>query len=312
MTEITRRGLGLSALAAGGALAAAPKGLPRRKLGKTGLEVSVLGIGTGFLGRPEVSQDEVTSILDAALEAGINYIDTAPIYGLAERRLGEALKGRREKFVLVTKSEATSARDANWYVRESLMKLKTDYLDVVHIHNVGLTDRYPSIDSLLGPSGALSALIRLREKGVVRHIGMTTHLRPRRAYPVIATGEIELVMCAANFVDRHTYNFEGTVFEEARKRGLGLVAMKILGGRQGKGARLSGPEHYEDAVRYALGIPGLSVAIMGVKSVAELRQAVETVKNYRPFTAEELTRLEEKGKRMAAEWGELRGPVAAD
>jgi len=312
MTEITRRGLGLSALAVGGAWAAASKGLPRRPLGKTGLEVSILGIGTGSLGRPEVSQDEVNRVLDAALEAGVNYIDTAPIYGMAERRLGEALKGRREKFVLVTKSEATSARDANWYVRESLMKLKTDYLDVVHIHNVGLTDRYPSIDSLLGPNGALSALLKLKEKGVVRHIGMTTHLRPRRAYPVIATGDIEVVMCAANFVDRHTYNFEGTVFEEARRRGLGIVAMKILGGRQGKGARLSAPEHYEDAVRYALSIPGLSVAIMGVKSAAELRRAVETVKNYRPFTPEELTRLEEKGKRMAAEWGELRGPVKAD
>jgi len=65
-------------------------------------------------------------------------------------------------------------------------------------------------------------------------------------------------------------------------------------------------------VRYALGIPGLSVAIMGVKSAAELQQAVDTVKRYRPFTPEELTRLEEKGKRMAAQWGELRGPVAAD
>ncbi len=316
--HMTRRELGQAAAVAGGMLAAvsspanaaAGGAIPKRKLGRTGLEVSVLGIGTVPFGRSAMSQEVVNRIVATAIDAGINYIDTAPFYTMAEQRLGVALKGKRDKVVLVTKVEATSMRDANWYVRESLRKLQTDYLDVVHIHNIGLTDRFPSLEAALAEDGVLEGLRRLKKKGVIRHIGVTSHLRPKRTLPVIATGDIEVVMCAANFVDRHTYNFEETVFAEARKRGIGTVAMKILGGGKGQGARLSAPEHYEDAVRYALSIPGLSVAIMGMKSVAELEKAIATVKAYRPFTAQELARLEEKGKAMAAEWGELRGPVA--
>ncbi|MCP5117310.1 MAG: aldo/keto reductase, partial [bacterium] len=273
------------------------------------LEVGILGIGTAPFGRPDMSQAEVNRVVDAAIDAGINYLDTAPIYGLSERRLGEALQGKRDKFILVTKVEATSLNDASWMVRESLMKLKTDYLDVVHLHNVGRTDRFPSLDVLLASDGALEALRRLKKKGVIRHIGLTNHMRPKRALPVMDTGDIEVVMCAANFVDRHTYNFEETVFAEAGKRGMGVVAMKILGGRTDAGAKLSGEEHYKDAVRYALSIPGLSVAIMGMKSVAELEKGLAIATSHEPFSDEELSRLEKKGKAMAAEWGELRGPV---
>ena len=178
------------------------------------------------------------------------------------------------------------------------------------MHNVGRIDRFPDLDVLLGEAGALSALRDLKQQGVIRHIGLTNHLRPKRALPILQKEDIELVMCAANFVERHTYNFEGTVFAEAKKRGLGIVAMKILGGQEGQGAKLSDSNYYQDAVRYALSIPGLSVAIMGMKNVSELKKAVSTVLAYKPFSESELTRLTHKGKAMAAEWGELRGPVS--
>ena len=312
----TRRELGKKAALAGAALAAASSRaraagqVPRRALGNTGIEVGILGIGTSPLGKPEVSQQEVDRVIAAAIDEGVNYLDTAPIYEMAERRLGRALKGRRGHFVLVSKVEATSKQDATWQLEESLLKLKTDYLDVVHLHNVGRTDRFPSLDVLTGENGALEALRIAKKKGLIRHIGLTCHLRPKRALPVIETGEIELVMCAANFVDRHTYNFEGTVFAAAAKRGMGVVAMKILGGVQGDGSPLSAPEYYDQAVRYALGIPGLSVAIMGVKNVAELRQAAAAFRAYKPLTQDEISQLDETGKQLANKWGELRGPVA--
>ena len=312
----TRRELGKKAALAGAALAAASSGaraagqVPRRALGNTGIEVGILGIGTSPLGKPEVSQQEVDRVIAAAIDEGVNYLDTAPIYEMAERRLGRALKGRRGHFVLVSKVEATSKQDATWQLEESLLKLKTDYLDVVHLHNVGRTDRFPSLEVLTGENGALEALRIAKKKGLIRHIGLTCHLRPKRALPVIETGEIELVMCAANFVDRHTYNFEGTVFAAAAKRGMGVVAMKILGGVQGDGSPLSAPEYYDQAVRYALGIPGLSVAIMGVKNVAELRQAAAAFRAYKPLTQDEISQLDETGKQLANKWGELRGPVA--
>ena len=315
--KLTRRELGrratpaLAAIAAGSSLATAhaARTLPHRKLGKTGLEVSLLGLGSAQIGDPPADQSIANRVVDALLDEGLNYIDTAPIYGLSEIRLGHALKGRRDKFVLVSKVEATSSQDATWQVEESLRKLHTDYLDVVHLHNVGRTDRFPSLDVLTGPLGALGGLRDLKKRGVVRHIGLTCHLRPKRALPILETGDIEVVMCAVNFVDRHTYNFEETVFTEAARRGLGVVAMKILGGQlDKKDGRLAA--HYEDAMRYALGLPGLSVAILGMKNADEVRKAAKTVRAYQPLSETELIELSDAGRRMAREWGELRGPVA--
>ena len=312
MQRITRRDLGKTAaiagaLAAGGSALGSP--VAARPLGKTGLEVGVLGIGTSPLGAPAVTQGEVNDVLSAALDHGINYLDTAPIYRQSERRLKQALKGRRDKFVLVTKVEATSHQDATWQVRESLQKTGAEYFDLVHLHNVGRTDRFPSLDILLGDDGALKGLEDLKERGLVRHVGMTCHLRPRRALPILRSGRVEAVMAAVNAIDRHIYNFEETVFGEAADRGIGVVAMKILGGAQGDGAILSDEPHYTRAVRYALGIPGLSVAIMGMKSVAELEKAVKTVNAYEPLEGRELSETMEDGKRRAAELGEHRGPV---
>ena len=313
MQEMTRRQLGKTAALAGALQASsalrAASGLEMRLLGKTGMKVSVLGIGTAPLGDPNVSGKEAHRVVDAAIDHGINYLDTAPIYRQAERRLGPALKGKRSKFVLVTKVEATSRQDAIWQVRESLQKCQTDYFDLVHVHNVGRTDRFPSLDILLGEDGALAGLEKLKTDGAVRHIGMTCHLRPKRALPVMRSGRVEAVMSAVNYIDRHIYNFEETVFAEAAERGMGIVAMKILGGAKGDGAILSDPQHYERAVRYALGIPGLSVAIMGMKSVAELEQAVATVKAYQPLGPQELSEALADGKSMAAELGEHRGPA---
>ncbi len=315
--KLTRRELGrratpaLAAITAGSSLtsARAARALPRRKLGKTGLEVSLLGLGSAQIGDPPADQAIANRVVDALLDEGINYIDTAPIYGSSEIRLGHALKGRRDQFVLVSKVEATSSQDATWQVEESLRKLQTDYLDIVHLHNVGRTDRFPSLEVLTGRLGALGGLRDLKKRGIVRHIGLTCHLRPKRALPILETGDIEVVMCAANFVDRHTYNFEETVFTEAARLGLGVVAMKILGGQvDQKDGRLAA--HYQDAMRYALGLPGLSAAILGMKNAGEVRKAAKMARTYQPLSETELTKLSDAGRRMAREWGELRGPVA--
>ncbi len=186
MALITRRELGSTAAVAGalGMGASGQAGMvEKRLLGQTGLKVGVLGIGTSPLGRQGVTQKEVNEVIAAAADYGVNYLDTAPIYAQSERRLGPALEGKRDRFILVTKVEATSKQDAIWQVRESLQKTRTDYFDLVHVHNVGRTDRFPSLDILLGDDGALAGLEQLKREGAVRHIGMTCHLRPRRALP---------------------------------------------------------------------------------------------------------------------------------
>lgn len=205
MQRITRRDLGKTA-AMTGALAvrthARAGTVQERSLGKTGLQVGVLGIGTGPFGREEITQADVNDVIAAAADCGVNYLDTAPIYAQSERRLGKALQGKREKFVLVTKVEATSKQDAMWQVRDSLQKTRAEYFDLVHLHNVGRTDRFPSLDVLLGNDGALAGLEQMKKQGLVRHIGMTSHLRPRRALPILRSGRIEVVMAAVNCIDR--------------------------------------------------------------------------------------------------------------
>lgn len=312
MDRITRRDLGKTAAIAGAlasGVGAQAAQVGKRQLGKTGLEVGVLGIGTSPLGAKGVSQNEVNNVIAAAADYGVNYLDTAPIYNQSERRLGPALKGKRDKFVLVTKVEATSKQDATWQVKESLQKTRAEYFDLVHVHNVGRTDRFPSLDILLGDDGALAGLEDLKRQGLVKHVGMTCHLRPRRALPILRSGRVEVVMAAVNCIDRHIYDFESTLFSEAAERGVGVVAMKILGGTLGDGAILSDEPHYGRSVRYALGIPGLSVAIMGMKSVAELDKAVKTVNAFKPLEGAELSEAMAEGKRRAAELGEHRGPV---
>lgn len=312
MDRITRRDLGKTAAIAGAlasGVGAQAAQVGKRQLGKTGLEVGVLGIGTSPLGAKGVSQGEVNNVIAAAADYGVNYLDTAPIYNQSERRLGPALKGKRDKFVLVTKVEATSKQDATWQVKESLQKTRAEYFDLVHVHNVGRTDRFPSLDILLGDDGALAGLEDLKRQGLIKHVGMTCHLRPRRALPILRSGRVEVVMAAVNCIDRHIYDFEGTVFSEAAERGVGIVAMKILGGTLGDGAILSDEPHYGRSVRYALGIPGLSVAIMGMKSVAELDKAVATVNAFKPLEGAELSEAMAEGKRRATELGEHRGPV---
>ena len=118
-------------------------------------------------------------------------------------------------------------------------------------------------------------------------------------------------MCTLNFVERHIYGFEEKVLPEARKRNIGVIAMKVLGGPVPRvGAKLVSAEDYQTTVRYVWSIPGVSVAIIGLRTPEELRQALAAARAFRPPTREELAAITERGKKLAAEWGPLRGPVA--
>ena len=306
MPAFTRRDLAL--LAASGA-AAGP--IPTRPLGKTGFNAGILGLGAQHLGDYAATQAEADRVIGEALDNGLNYIDTAPPYNLSEERVGRALKGKRGKVFLVSKVETSARGDAAYQIRDSLRKLQTDYLDCVHMHNISRDDRFPSLDQALATNGTLGALIDAKKQGLVRHIGCTSHLRPGRVRPAFATGEIELFMCTVNFVERHIYNFEEKVLPEARRRGIGVIAMKVLGGPvKNGGARLASPEDYQSTLRYVWSVPGVSVAIIGMRNVNELRQGLSAARAFQPLSPAEAASLDRRGKLMAAQWGPLRGPAA--
>lgn len=305
-----------SRFVAGATLATAPApaagALPTRPLGKIGFQASILGLGAQRIADRPMPQSEVDRLVAELIDSGVNYFDTARGYGRSEELLGNALQGRRDQVFLVSKTRAPDRDGAMKDIEESLRLLRTDVLDCVHMHNVGRDDRFPDLAAALSERGALGALREAKRQGKIKHIGCTSHLRPRRTLQVFETGEVEVFMCSMNFVERHIYNYEETVLPEAKRRGIGVIAMKVLGGPTSGGVRprLSSSQDYEATLRYVWSVPEVAVAIIGMRNLDEVRQAVTAARAYKPFSTTELASLAVRGKALASEWGELRGPVA--
>ena len=148
------------------AFAAEPVALPRQALGKTGLQVSLFGLGCGVGPFPGNRRAQAVALVHRALELGVNYFDTAPTYGASEDCLGEALAGRRSEIVLATKTQDRS-RDNSWRLLErSLKRLRTDYIDVWQIHNTRAD--ISDVDAMFAADGAIKAMEQARSVQIGR------------------------------------------------------------------------------------------------------------------------------------------------
>ena len=200
--------------------------LPRRVLGKTKQEVSTLALGTWPCGRSEsVSTDDIARLVHEALDLGVNFVDTARNYGKAEEGISKALGSRRDQLFLTTKVWADDADEARRSLEESLRTLRTEHVDLVYLHSVGNRD----VQQALSPSGALSYLLRQKEAGKIRFVGISGHSKVETFLPILETGQIDVVMMAMNFVDRHTYGFEDKVLPAANRLQVGVACMKVFG-----------------------------------------------------------------------------------
>jgi aryl-alcohol dehydrogenase-like predicted oxidoreductase len=284
--------------------------LPDSILGRTGARVSRLGIGCAYFQRKQVTPDDVRATLHRALELGINYLDTAPTYGnaetgFAEEKMGPAIAELRDKFFLVTKTEEPSY-DGTWkLLKQSLKRMRTDRIDLVHLHNFGDEKLWGDHKLVFGERGAMGALREAKRQGIVRFIGASGHLHPSRFHQALDSGEIDVLMNAVNFVIQHTYDFEHKVWSRAGQMNVGLVAMKVLGGAaMEQGGFKIDEKHYEKAIRYALSIPGIAVAVIGLENIAELEKAAAVVARVNPLSTEESLELARIGLDLAAtpEW----------
>jgi len=203
--------------------------LPTRVLGRTGAKVTILGLGTAPIGEARGDMAEAVRIFSEVIDRGVNFVDTARIYGIAEEALGQVLATRRDKVFLVTKCWTDSAARAQQMFEESLRTLKTDHVDLVHIHNVG----NKNLDKVLAKDGILEYLLRQKEAGKTRFIGLSGHERPPVFLKMLETDQIDVVMSVMNYADRNIYDFEGKVLPECRKRNVGVVAMKVYAGIKG-------------------------------------------------------------------------------
>jgi len=295
------------------AFGAPSDGLRKRVLGRTGEKVTILGLGTAPIGEGPVEAQQAARIFGEVLDRGVNYVDTARIYGNAEEALGLVLPKRRDRLFLVTKVSTHTAEGAERSLAESLRRLKTDHIDLVHIHSIGSR----KIDRVLAKDGALAYLLKQKEAGKIRFIGISGHNRPTNFVRMVKTGRIDVVMCVMNYADRNIYGFEQKVLPECRKQNVGVVAMKVYAGIKGgfpnhkKGyvGCATTPELLPHAMAYALDLEGVSLAAVGPYTLKQAIQNVEFARKYAPLTPDERASLLARGKALAATLGPRYGPV---
>jgi len=288
--------------------------LPTRVLGRTKQKVSILGLGTAPVGEGPVGVEEGIRIFGEAIDRGVTYVDTARIYGNAEEILGHIIPKHRDKLFVVSKVSTDNAVRAEKSLNESLRRLRTDYLDLVHIHSIGSK----RIDRVLAKDGALEYLIKQKEMGKVRFIGISGHNRPPNFVRMIQTDQIDVVMCVMNHADRNIYDFESKVLPEAKRRNVGCAAMKVYAGikggfpnhRSGYVGCATEPAYLPQALACALDLEGVSVAVVGPYTVEQAIQNVEFARKYKPLSQEQRASILKYGEKLAESLGPRYGPVA--
>ncbi|MCF8010254.1 MAG: aldo/keto reductase [Clostridiales bacterium] len=250
-----------------------------RTLGQTGINASVIGFGGIPVQR--ISEDEAEIVVDKALDMGINFFDTARGYTDSEVKLGKVLGKRRSEAVIATKSMARSKEEMAKEIRSSLNDIGVDYIDLYQFHNVKDKDSY---DKIFAPGGALEALKEAKEEGLVKHIGITGHVKTYLR-DALKTGEVETVQFPFNAVETED---DAGLFSLAREMNVGIIVMKPLAG----GAL----NNINYALRYILEYP-VSVIIPGMDSVEQVEE------NVKAGACEALS--EEEKNKLAKEAGEL-------
>jgi aryl-alcohol dehydrogenase-like predicted oxidoreductase len=277
-----------------------PEGtVPKKTLGRTGVQVSALGLGGYHLGSANTDQ-VANEIVAKALDHGIDFLDSAWEYhdGLSEERLGRALKGKRQSAFLMTKV-CTHGRDKKLAMRmleESLRRLQTDHLDLWQIHEV-IYENDP--DLIFAPGGAAEALLDAKTQGKVRFVGFTGHKDPEIHLKMLAHDfPFDTVQMPLNCFDATFRSFETHVLPEATRRGIAVLGMKSLGG-SGEMVRHGGITA-QQGLRYAMSLP-VATTISGIDSMEVLDQNLAVATNFQPFTAAELKELRDQCRQFAAD-----------
>lgn len=288
--------------------------LLHRRLGKTGVQLPVLGLGTAPSGhRPE---KEAVAFYHHCLDAGVTHFDTGPAeggFGKAQAFLGQVLAERRHErheVFIATRCCEPGGEEALRQLRRNLSELRIDHADLVYVQSLGDDKMAP--ERIYAAGGVCEALEKARRDGLTRWLGVSGHHRPERFLRALEEWDFDVMMNAVSLVSRHIYNFEERVWPAAAGRGIGLLAMKVFGGvkdsrTSAKGAHL--PDELKPAaLRYALGLPGVCGAVVGLHDEEELRQTLAWARSFAPLPAEDLAAIETPTRDLARQWGEPYGP----
>ncbi len=289
------------ALAQGTAQAQIKKGeMLYRTLGRTGEQVSVIGLGGHHIGRPKEEQDGIR-LIHSAIDRGINFMDNSWDYhnGGSEIRMGKALQGTyRDKAFLMTKIDGRTKAEATKQINESLKRLKSDRIDLMQHHEI---IRMEDPDRIFAPGGAMEAVIEARKAGKIRYIGFTGHKDPLvhlRMLEVAAQNNFrfDAVQMPLNVMDAHFRSFEKQVLPILVKNQIGVLGMKSMGDPYILKSNTVKPI---ECLHYAMNLP-TSTVITGFENMQILDQALEAIRTFKPMSQEQVQVLLNKTRTAAA------------
>lgn len=281
-------------------MAATPGEIPRRQLGRTGIEVSAIALGGAHIGGVK-SEQEAISIIHAAMDAGITFMDNAWEYneGRSEVIMGKALQGsRRDQAFLMTKV-CTHGRDrkvAMQQLEQSLRRLKTDHIDLWQVHEV-VYDNDPELHFAKG--GVIEALEQAKREGKVRFVGFTGHKDPAIHLKMLGYDyPFDTCQLPLNCFDASFRSFEQQVLPELNRRGIAAIGMKSISG-SGEPVK-KGVITAQEALRYAMSLP-VATTVSGIDSIKVLQQNLSIARGFKPMNAEEMQAVRTRYARYAAD-----------
>ena len=275
--------------------------MPTRRLGRTGVEVSLIGVGGWHLGFKSIDEQLSIRIIRTAIDNGINFMDNCWDYneGASELRMGKALRdGYRERAFLMTKIDGRTRQEATKQLDESLKRLQTDHIDLVQHHEIL---RYEDPHRIFDENGANAALLEARDAGKISYIGFTGHKDPRiHLYMLEVASEFgftfDTVQMPLNVMDAHYRSFEKMVLPELVKQDVGVLAMKTMA----NGAILKSKTVTPiECLQYAMNLP-TSVVITGCESMENLEQALTAAHTFQPMSEEQVKTILSKTKQSAS------------
>ena len=263
--------------------------LPTRTLGKTKYQATILGLGGEGILRTTGYFKEAEAVIKKAVEVGINYFDTAPAYQQSRDYLGTYLWKfvKREQIFLASKTHDRSYEGTMLLLEDSLKRLNTDYLDLLQLHDLRTKE---DIDEIFSSNGAIYALEEAKKQGKIRFVGITGHHDPKILTEAIKRYSFDTILLCVNAGDSHYMPFISSVIPEARKKGMGVIAMKVTA----QGNALSSIT-MKEAFYYALS-QDFDLAIIGCKTPQEVQENTEIAKNFSQLSKEELNKIENKTK----------------
>jgi uncharacterized protein len=280
-------GVGLTLFPDGsGAVPPAGNSLPSRTLGRTGAKVSILAFGCGSRFLMYEDEDKAQAALNHAVDLGITYLDTAYAYGdgKSETRVGQFLRDRRNEVWVATKIPDRTRDEFMRRLESSLKRLQTDHVDLLHIHSLRHEDDLAKIEA---PDGALKGLLEAREQKMTRAIGMTSHTSGAVLASAIERHDLDCVQMALN-ASRNGH-FEELALVAARKKNLGVIAMKVTGQEFLLGTG-NGKSDITSLLHYSLSLP-VTTAVVGMPKIEMLEHNISVAKNFSPLPEDEMNRL---------------------